>query len=116
MAEQEASPPKREAGQAPSGVPLKRQLSRGAGMCQPLCHFWKVDQETSPQPVPTGAAKVAESKTAREFSHCENEAEPVSVGIRVKADPLNLPTNLRFNEVFGKCQNARCMAWYMAVF
>lgn len=36
--------------------------SLGAMTGQPLCHFWKVDQETSPQPVPTGAAKVAERK------------------------------------------------------
>lgn len=87
MAEQEASPPKREAGQAPSGVPLKRQLSPDAVMCQPLYHFWKVDQETSPQPVPVGAAKVVERKKMWAFSPYENEAEPASVGIRVKADP-----------------------------
>jgi hypothetical protein len=109
MAQQEASPPKREAGQAPSGVPLKRQLSLGAVTWQPLCHFWKVDQETSPQPVPMGAAKVTERKKIWAFSQDENKAESVSAGIGAKVDPLHLLTGLRCSEVFG-----RCMAWHLS--
>lgn len=74
--EQEASPPKREAGQAPSGIPLKRLLSLSAVTCQPLCHFWKVDQGTSSQPEPVGAVKVTERKKTRAFHTGKTRQSP----------------------------------------